>query len=318
VKLAIRRTYLGDRLSLAGVLPDRLVDLHAAYALRLQSGGLHREDALDRAARTLPTTLPALLQADPDLTIARELDEWTRSRSSSGELADECTWSAAGARLGPPTGRPRLVWGMTGNYPRSSNGSNPDGPRAMCGFVKAGSAIVGAHDPVRYPPVAERVEPEMELGVVIGRRARQLREADAMSAVAGYIGFVDIGSRDVSALDNNRMDRAKGFDSFGVIGPVFVTKDEISDPHGLGIRFWINDELTQDGNTSQMLHSIPEQLAWLTQALTLVPGDVLSTGSPPGVHPIRPGDRMRGEVEGLGAVECDVVTEPEPAVAPAN
>src|SRR5207247_1272900 len=84
VKLAVRRTYLGDRLCLADVLADRLVDLHAAYALRLQVGGLHREDALDRAARELPATLPALLQADPELTLAREIDEWARSRSSSG------------------------------------------------------------------------------------------------------------------------------------------------------------------------------------------------------------------------------------------
>jgi 2-keto-4-pentenoate hydratase/2-oxohepta-3-ene-1,7-dioic acid hydratase in catechol pathway len=322
MRLAIRRTYFGDRLCLAGVLAEQLVDLRAAYALRLEVDGAHREDALARAERELPPTLPALLRADPALTLAREINDWALARSTSGDLHADCTWSGSGARLAAPTGRPQTVWGMTGNYPRHS-GPNPNGDRdgaapgkrAMSGFLKAAGAIVGPHDPVDYPAIAERVDPEMELGVVIGARCRDLTEDNAMAAVAGYVGFCDIGSRDISSLDNNRMDRAKGFDTFGIVGPVFVTKDEIPDPHALAIRFWINDGETQDGNTAQMLHSIPEQLAWLTAALTLAPGDILSTGTPPGVQSIHPGDRIRGEIDGLGVIESDVVAARDRATA---
>jgi len=314
MRLAVRRTYFGDRLCLAGVLAEQLVDLRAVYALRLEVDGAHREDALARTERELPPTLLGLLEADPTLALAREINDWAHAWSASGDLHAECTWSGSGTQLGAPTGRPQIAWGMTGNYPRHS-GPNPNGDtdgaapatRAMCGFLKSPRAIVGPHDPTQYPAIAERVDPEMELGVVIGRRCRHLTRDNAMAAVAGYVGFCDIGSRDISSLDNNRMDRAKGFDTFGIVGPVFVTKDEIPEPHALAIRFWINDEMTQDGSSEQMLHSIPEQLAWLTAALTLGPGDILSTGTPPGVRSIHPGDRIRGEIDGLGVIESEVV-----------
>jgi 2-keto-4-pentenoate hydratase/2-oxohepta-3-ene-1,7-dioic acid hydratase in catechol pathway len=164
--------------------------------------------------------------------------------------------------------------------------------------------------------MAERVDSEVELAIVIGRRCHELTEREAMSAVAGYLLLCDTGSRDISALDNNRMDRAKGFDTFALVGPVFVTKDEILDPYDLGVRFWLNGELTQDGTTAQMRHTIPEQLAWLTQSMTLRPGNVLSTGTPPGTRSIRPGDRIRAEIDGLGAIESDVVPHPSRQPAP--
>jgi 5-oxopent-3-ene-1,2,5-tricarboxylate decarboxylase/2-hydroxyhepta-2,4-diene-1,7-dioate isomerase len=155
--------------------------------------------------------------------------------------------------------------------------------------------------------MSQRVDPEMELGVVIGRRSRQLTAESAMDAVAGYVGFCDIGARDVSELDNHRMDRGKGFDTFAIIGPWFVTADEIADPHQLRVRYWVNGELRQDGSTAEMFHTIPEQLAWLTSALTLAPGDVLATGTPPGVSSVQPGDELRGEIEGLGVIANTVV-----------
>jgi 5-oxopent-3-ene-1,2,5-tricarboxylate decarboxylase/2-hydroxyhepta-2,4-diene-1,7-dioate isomerase len=130
-----------------------------------------------------------------------------------------------------------------------------------------------------------------------------------MKAVAGYVGFCDISARDIAALDDRRMDRGKGFDTFGIVGPWFVTADEIPDPHNLRIRYWANGELRQDGNTAEMFHSIPEQLCWLTAALTLAPGDVLSTGTPPGVAGVEPGDELRGEIDGLGIIENMVVRE---------
>jgi 2-keto-4-pentenoate hydratase/2-oxohepta-3-ene-1,7-dioic acid hydratase in catechol pathway len=104
-----------------------------------------------------------------------------------------------------------------------------------------------------------------------------------------------------------RQDRAKGFDTFTIIGPWFVTADEIPDPHQLRIRFWVNGELRQDGSTAEMFHPIPGQLAWLTSVITVAPGDVVATGTLPGVSSIRPGDELRGEIEGLGPIANKVI-----------
>jgi 5-oxopent-3-ene-1,2,5-tricarboxylate decarboxylase/2-hydroxyhepta-2,4-diene-1,7-dioate isomerase len=315
VKLASNRTYFGDRLCFPDVVPGRLLDVQAAYARKLEVGGAHRDDATARSRREIPEHLPALLQADPDLSVVRKVLDWAVARADVGDPHEGCTWPYEKTSLGPPIGAPRTIWGMTGNYerqrrdPATPRPSDGEPPRPPTGFLKAPGSLAGPYDDLRYPRISQRVEPEMELAVVIGRRSRGLDPDTAMNAVAGYVGFCDTTARDVSAVDNNRMDRAKGFDTFGVVGPWFVTADEIPDPHKLRIRYWVNGELRQDGSSAEMFHSIPEQLSWLTSALTLVPGDVLSTGTPPGVSAVRPGDELRGEIEGLGVIENRVVED---------
>jgi 5-oxopent-3-ene-1,2,5-tricarboxylate decarboxylase/2-hydroxyhepta-2,4-diene-1,7-dioate isomerase len=306
VKLAVRRTYLGDRMCFPEIVADRLIDVQAAYAYQLARDGEHWEDAIARSRREIPPDLPALLQADADLTVVRRTWEQAVVAADRGDLPEDCTWSAEKSALGPPIGRPSTVWGMTANYPRKRD-TDVEPPRNPTGFLKASGSLAGPYDCVRYPAICQRVEPEMELAVVIGRRSRGLTVESAMDAVAGYVGFCDISARDISELDNRRMDRSKGFDTFGIVGPWFVTADEIPDPHQLCIRYWVNGELRQDGSTAEMFHTIPEQLAWLTPALTLAPGDVLSTGTPPGVSSVRPGDVLRGEIEGLGFIANTVV-----------
>jgi 2-keto-4-pentenoate hydratase/2-oxohepta-3-ene-1,7-dioic acid hydratase in catechol pathway len=311
VKLAIRRTYLGDRLCFPDVVPGHLVDVQAAYAWQLDARGAYRDDAIARAQREIRPELPALLQADPRLDAVRRV----REQVADGDgLPEECTWPTGDdVLLGPPVGHPATVWDMSSNYPRerpSAGGPSPgpaDGPPPLSGYLKAVGSLAGPYDDLIYPAISERVVPEMELAVVIGKRSRGLEAGTAIDAVAGYVGFCDVGARDVSAADNSRADRSKGFATFSIVGPWFVTADEIPDPHCLRIRYWVNGELRQDGNTGEMFHSIPEQLAWLTSALTLAPGDVVATGTPPGVSTVRPGDQLRGEIEGLGAIANRVV-----------
>jgi 2-keto-4-pentenoate hydratase/2-oxohepta-3-ene-1,7-dioic acid hydratase in catechol pathway len=315
VKLAIRRTGFGDRLCFPDLVGGRLVDVQAAYARMLQTHGSHRDDAIPRSRRELAETLPALLQTDPELRVVRSVHEWVPAALSAGDLTGDCTWSAERAMFGPPIGRPHTIWGMTANYPRDRQ--IPAVAGRMQGFLKAPGALAGPYDELRHPAISERVDPELELAVVIGRRARDLDRETAMAAVAGYVAFVDVGARDVSELDNGRMDRGKGFDSFAIVGPWFVTADEIPDPHTLSVRFRVNGELRQDGSTAEMFHDIPEQLCWLTEALTLTPGDIVSTGTPPGVRRVLPGDRIRGEIDGLGVIENDVVGA-KPATAEAG
>lgn len=310
VKLAIRRTYFGDRLCFPDVVPGRLVDVQAAYAWQLDARGAYRDDAIARAQREIAPELPALLQADPRLGAVRRV----RDQVADGDgLPEECTWPADEVLLGPPVGHPATVWDMSSNYPRerASAGARSSGPTQdpppLSGYLKAAGSLAGPYDDLVYPAISERVAPEMELAVVIGKRSRGLEAGTAMDAVAGYVGFCDVGARDVSAADNSRADRSKGFETFSIVGPWFVTADEIPDPHCLRIRYWVNGELRQDGTTGEMFHPIPEQLAWLTSALTLVPGDVVATGTPPGVSTVRPGDELRGEIEGLGAIANRVV-----------
>jgi 2-keto-4-pentenoate hydratase/2-oxohepta-3-ene-1,7-dioic acid hydratase in catechol pathway len=315
VKIASRRTPFGDRLCFPEVVPHHLIDIQAAFVRRLETGGVHRDDALARARLAIPGDLPALLQADPELAAVRRVFDWAVAHADTGELHEDCLWSDEPERLGPPIGRPQTIWCMLANYPRERSGAQPSGAardrpkRGLQGCLKATGALAGPHDDLRYPAISEKVDPEMELAVVIGPRSRFLTPDTALQAVAGYVGFCDTGSRDVSELDNNRMDRAKGFDTYGITGPWFVTADELPDPHRLRIRSWLNGELRQDGSTAEMFHSIPEQLAWLTAALTLAPGDILSTGTPLGHGNVQPGDVIRGEIEGLGVIENNVVLD---------
>lgn len=311
MKLASRRTPFGDRLCFADVVPHQLIYLQAAFVRRLETDGVHRDDALVRSRFTALGDLPALLQADPRLAAVRGLFDWCAEHADTGVLDEDCLWSDEAARLGPPVGRPHTVWCMGGNYLRRPLAPDEAPPprRGLGGGQKAPGALAGPHDDLRYPAISERVDSEMELAVVIGRRSRFLTPGDAMDAVAGYVGFRDVTSRDVAERDNHRMDRAKGFDTYGICGPWFVTADEIPDPHALRIRQWVGGEARRDGSTAEMFHTIPEQLTWLTAALTLAPGDVLSTGAPPGNGAVRPGDVVRGEIEGLGLIENKVVPD---------
>jgi 2-keto-4-pentenoate hydratase/2-oxohepta-3-ene-1,7-dioic acid hydratase in catechol pathway len=315
MKLAARRTYYGDRLCFAGVVPDNLVDVRAAYARMLVvRDGMDREDAVLRAARTIAADLPGLLRDDPRLEQVRAVHDWALERAATGDLHEGCAWHDVPALLGPPIGTPQVVWGMSGNYPReeSQAAATPN----QRGFLKAPGALAGPRDEIRYPSISRHVVAEIELAAVIGRRCHRLPREEAMEAVAGYVILCDIGARDIGALDNRALDRAKGFDTFAVTGPWFVTADEVADPHKLRIRSWTDGQARQDGNTCGMLHDIPEQLEWLTSALTLRPGDLVSTGTPPGPTPIEPGDVLRGEIDGLGVLECRVVAEPVRSEAP--
>ncbi|WP_127359541.1 fumarylacetoacetate hydrolase family protein [Actinacidiphila soli] len=217
-----------SRLCLPGVVPDRLLDVQATYARQLVQGGARREDALARTQAEISGRLPTLLQVDPRLTVLRRVLDRALTSADSGELdGDEgCTWSCEEALLGPPVGRPHTIWGMMANYPQRRHdaassvspapASPPEGyPRRNAqGCLKAPSSLAGPHDNLIYPNLSRQVDPEMELGVVIRSRARNPGLDSAMKAVAGYVGFCDAGARDVSALDNNRIDRAKGFDTF--------------------------------------------------------------------------------------------------------
>ncbi|HEJ8042479.1 fumarylacetoacetate hydrolase family protein [Serratia marcescens] len=175
-------------------------------------------------------------------------------------------------------------------------------------FNKWTSAVVGPYDRVEIPRGSQKTDWEVELGVVIGLGGRYISEVDAMRHVAGYCVINDVSEREYQIERGGTWDKGKGCDTFGPIGPWLVTADEIADPHSLNLWLEVDGKRYQDGNTSTMIFRIPQIVSYLSRFMSLQPGDVISTGTPPGVgmgqkpQPIylRAGQTMRLGIEGLG------------------
>lgn len=175
-------------------------------------------------------------------------------------------------------------------------------------FMKATSAIVGPDDDVEIPRGSEKTDWEVELGVVIGKAAKYVSEAEAMDHVAGYCVVNDVSERHFQAERSGQWTKGKSCDTFGPIGPWLVTKDEVPDPQNLAMWLEVDGKRFQDGSTRTMVYQVPFLVSYLSQFMSLQPGDIISTGTPPGVglgqkpHPIylKPGQTMRLGIEGLG------------------
>ncbi len=168
-------------------------------------------------------------------------------------------------------------------------------------FLKAPSSVVGPGDTIELPFPDRRTDHEVELGVVIGKAARNVAAADAMRHVFGYTGVMDITVRG----DEDRSTR-KSFDTFTPVGPVLVTADEIPDPHALQLQLWVNGERRQNGNTRDMIWNVPKLIEYASHVMTLYPGDLFSTGTPEGVGPLKPGDEVTIEIERIGRMSVRV------------
>jgi len=168
-------------------------------------------------------------------------------------------------------------------------------------FLKAPSSVVGPDATVELPFADRRTDHEVELGVVIGKTARDVAAGDAMNHVFGYTGVMDITVRG----DEDRSTR-KSFDTFTPVGPVLVTADEILDPHALQLQLWVNGERRQNGNTRDMIWNVPRLIAYASHVMTLYPGDLLSTGTPDGVGPLKAGDQVTIDVERIGRMSVKV------------
>lgn len=182
-------------------------------------------------------------------------------------------------------------------------------------FAKYANTVIAHGDSIVLPRGSAQVDYEAELGFVIGRRARYVSEAEGMSYVAGYLPINDVSARDYQNR-TSQWTMGKTFDTFAPMGPALVTADEIRDPHNLSIRLNIGDELLQNSNTCNLIFSVPRLVAALSEVMTLEPGDVVSTGTPPGVGMarkpqrfLRPGDVVEITIEGLGTLSNPVVAE---------
>lgn len=207
--------------------------------------------------------------------------------------------------------QPGKILGVGRNY--ADHAKEVGGPKLTAPriFLKPTSSVCGPGSLVRIPPAVTRPDWEAELAVVIGRTAWQVSEGTALDYVAGYTVLNDISAREFQFDQPLPMTSfAKGLDGFCPLGPWLVTADEVGEPWQLGLRCWLNDELVQDGNTRDLIFSVAALVAWLSRYMALQPGDVIATGTPAGSghfrdpqRYLRPGDRMRLEIERIGALE---------------
>jgi len=212
-----------------------------------------------------------------------------------------------GARLGPCVGNIGKLVCVGLNYSDHAAEANMPVPEEPILFMKATTAVNGPNDPVRIPRRSMKTDWEVELGIVIGSRARYIEKADALEHVAGYCVVNDVSEREFQLERSGQWVKGKSADTFAPIGPWLVTRDEVPDPQNLRLWLEVNGERFQDGSTATMIFGVVTLVSYISQFLTLEPGDVISTGTPPGVgqgqNPPRflcPGDRMRLGVEDLG------------------
>ncbi|SEE57020.1 ureidoglycolate lyase [Pseudomonas kilonensis] len=194
------------------------------------------------------------------------------------------------------------------NYADHAAESNMEVPKEPIIFNKWTSAICGPNDDIQIPRGSLKTDWEVELGVVIGKGGRYIDEANAMEHVAGYCVINDVSEREWQLERGGTWDKGKGFDTFGPLGPWLVTRDDIADPHTLDLWLEVDGHRYQNGNTRTLIFSVPQLIAYLSRCMSLQPGDVISTGTPPGVGlgikptPVflRPGQTMRLGIQGLG------------------
>lgn len=215
-----------------------------------------------------------------------------------------------GARIGPCLARPGKLIGIGLNYSDHAAEANMPIPKEPIVFMKATSAIAGPYDEVVLPPEAKKADWEVELAFAIGRRAKHVTEAQAMEHVAGYLICNDISERAWQSEREGQWNKGKSYDGFAPLGPWLVTADEIADPGDLRMTLDVSGQRRQDGSTRTMIFGVATLVSYLSQFMTLEPGDIVTTGTPPGVGlGMKPqvwlgdGDVMRLEIEGLGHQE---------------
>ncbi|HKG22044.1 MAG TPA: fumarylacetoacetate hydrolase family protein [Blastocatellia bacterium] len=237
--------------------------------------------------------------------------------SADAALAEMCR--AGGALkpldevvLNPPVLNPGKILAVGLNYAAHAAEQDKKQPSSPLIFSKCVTSLIGPEDSIILPRISEKPDYEAELAVVIGKEAKNVKAGDALDYVAGYTIMNDVTARDLQQSES-QWARAKGLDTFAPCGPWLVTTEEISDPHTLDIQLRLNGELRQDSNTSDLIFNIPKLIEFISQDLTLKPGDIISTGTPAGVGAhrrppvfLRDGDRIEIFIDGIGTLRSVV------------
>ncbi len=275
---------------------EQVIDFTRAFGMYLIAAGFS----------PVPATLPMeelLAEGLFDAGLFRGVVEFVEQRGLRGDLRVERP------RLLPPF-RPKRLFAVGRNYAAHAAETGHKPPKEPVFFLKASTSVIGPDEPVVCPKGAGRIDHEVELAVIIGKRGKHISRAKAMEYVAGYSLLNDVTARDMQARDLAQAHPwflSKSFDTFGPFGPCLALPDEIPDPHALTLSLTVNGEVRQHSNTGQLIHRLPDLIHHLSRYLTLEPGDVIATGTPEGISPIYPGDVMEASVQGIGVLRNPVV-----------
>ena len=230
-----------------------------------------------------------------------KLQDWLKNNQ------DSCPVVGDDVRLGPPLIRPSKIVCVGLNYAQHAAESGMDVPEEPVLFFKATSAIVGPNDPIIIPKGSEKTDWEVELAIVIGKKASHVSEKDALNHVAGYVLHNDVSERAFQLERSGQWVKGKSCDTFAPIGPFIATPDEIGDPNNLNLWLTLNGEEMQNSSTSDFIFNIQHVVSYISQYMTLLPGDIISTGTPFGVglglklpRYLKAGDVVELGIEGLG------------------
>jgi acylpyruvate hydrolase len=215
----------------------------------------------------------------------------------------------------PPVPVPPKIICLGLNYRDHAEEARVPLPERPLLFSKPGTTIVGPEDPVVYPKISTQVDFEVELAAIIGKRGKDIPESDAFDHIAGYTVFNDVSARDIQFGDKQWF-RGKSFDTFAPTGPYLVSREQVADPHNLKMELRVNGEARQKSTTANMIFKIPQLIAFISNVMTLQPGDIIATGTPAGVgfyakpekRLLKPGDLMEAEIEGIGLLRNRIVS----------
>ena len=220
---------------------------------------------------------------------------------------DSCPVVARDVRLGAPLARPSKIVCVGLNYAKHAEESGMAPPEEPVLFFKASSAITGPFDPIRIPKGSTKTDWEVELALVIGKKASYVSEKEALNHVAGYVLHNDVSERAFQLERSGQWVKGKSCDTFAPLGPFIATTDEIKDPNSLDLWLKLNGKLMQNSNTSDFIFNVQEVVSHISQFMTLLPGDIISTGTPVGVglglappRYLKEGDEVELGIEGLG------------------
>jgi acylpyruvate hydrolase len=294
----VRFSTKGQQPRLGAIQGDRIADLQASLAATLTRRGVIRAGEI--AAAMVPASTRAFLEggAAAEEAIA-SIKEWV-------------TVPAASARLHAPINDPGKFICIGLNYRDHAEEANQPIPKEPPIFAKWSNAIIDPGEPILKPRGSNQLDWEVELGVVIGRTARFVPRDKALDCVAGYTIINDVSARDFQFIGSQWM-AGKIPESFAPVGPYIADRSEIPDPHVLELRLWVNGKQMQSGNTKTFIFDVRYIVSYLSNLMTLSPGDLIATGTPPGVGFARkppvflqPGDTCRLEITGLGQIENPV------------
>lgn len=287
----------------------KLVMFHQDGALRL--GALREENAksyvtdLNKQDPSLPSDIIAFLEGG-DATLAQAKKVLAATPAASGIALES-------VKLAAPIPRPGKILCIGLNYRDHAAESGMALPEFPTVFTKYNNTVIGTGEPIVIPSITTKPDWEVELGVVIGKRAKNVSESDALNYVAGYVPYHDVSARDYQTR-TSQWTMGKTFDTFGPMGPALTTADEIADPHNLNVQLSIDGKIMQKSNTSNLYFTINQLIADITAVMTLEPGDLIATGTPGGVGQSRnpprflqDGEVVRIEIEKLGVLENPVV-----------